>query len=345
LKGDQMVKAAIVGLGWWGKTVVEAAQGSDVLTFVAGTTRTRSPEVQAFADAQQVTLAASYEALLADPHLDAVVLATPHSLHAAQVRAAAAAGKHVFCEKPFALTKTDAEAAVAATRRAGVTLGLGYNRRFHPEMTKLRDRVRSGGLGTILHVEATMTFPNGLMLTPAQWRAHRDETPCGGLTPMGVHAVDAMIDLCGGIAQVYCQSFRRVVAVEADDTTSVLFRMKEGMSGYLGTMTATGPGFSFQVFGSKGWVRLEGMTHVAGASSEERRTRLFGPCRFQPAQGPAEVWHAESLDVTRAALDAFARAARGGAPFPIPLDEMIHGAAVTEAIVRSAGSGRAEPVT
>ena len=92
---------------------------------------------------------------------------------------------------------------------------------------------------------------------------------------MGVHAIDGMIDLCGPIDTVFCQSFRRVVAVDSDDTTSMLFRMKAGMSGYLGTMTATGPGFSFQVFGSKGWVRLEGMTHVAGASSEERRTRLF----------------------------------------------------------------------
>ena len=84
------------------------------------------------------------------------------------------------------------------------------------------------------------------------------------------------------------------------------------MSGYLGTMTATGPGFSFQVFGSKGWVRLEGMTHVAGASSEERRTRLFGTCKFQPVKGEAQVWEAARLDVTRAALDAFAQAASGG---------------------------------
>ena len=189
-----------------------------------------------------------------------------------------------------------------------------------------------------------MTFANALMLKPSQWRAHRDETPCGGLTPMGVHAIDGMIDLCGAIDQVYCQSFRRVVEVDADDTTSILLRMKDGMSGYLGTMTATGPGFSFQVFGSKGWVRLEGMTHVAGASSEERRTRLFGTCKFQPAKGEAEVWQAASLDVTRATLDAFARAAGGGPAFPIPLDEMVHGAAVTEAIVRSAASGMTEKV-
>jgi predicted dehydrogenase len=211
-------------------------------------------------------------------------------------------------------------------------------------MTKLRERVRSGDLGTILHVEATMTFPNALLLKPEHWRAHRDETPCGGLTPMGVHAVDGMIDLCGPIDRVFCQSFKRVVEIESDDTTSILFRMKGGMSGYLGTMTATGPGFSFQVFGSKGWLRLEGVTHVAGASSEERRTRLFGTCKFQPAKGEAHVWQADAIDVARTALDAFAKAAAGGPAYPIPLDQMIHGAAVTEAIIRSAASAQVERV-
>jgi predicted dehydrogenase len=339
-----MIDAAIVGLGWWGKTLLESAEGSDVIRFVAGATRTVSPEIAAYAAGKGVRLAPSYEALLADPAIDAVVLATPHSMHASQVIAAAAARKHVFCEKPFTLTKREAEEAVAAVRAAGVTLGLGYNRRFHPEMVKLRERVRSGDLGTVLHVEATMTFPNALMLTPAHWRAHRDETPCGGLTPMGVHAVDSMIDLCGEVDHVFCQSFRRVVQIDADDTTAVLFRMKAGMSGYLGTMTATGPGFSFQVFGSKGWVRLEGVTHVAGASSEERRMRLFGTCRFQPVKGEAQTWQAAALDVARAALEAFARAAEHGPAYPIPLDQMIHGAAVTEAIVRSASAGAVERV-
>jgi predicted dehydrogenase len=134
------------------------------------------------------------------------------------------------------------------------------------------------------------------------------------------------------------------VAIDADDTTSILFRMKEGVTGYLGTMTATGPGFSFQVFGSKGWVRLEGLTHVAGASSDERRTRLFGPCKFQPVKGEAQVWQAAALDVSRAALEAFAKAAAGGPAYPIPFDQMIHGAAVTEAIVKSAASAKAEHV-
>jgi len=340
-----MIKAAIVGMGWWGRTLVESVQGaSDKIKFVAGTTRTMSPEVEAFAREHGLRMAADYDALLNDKDVDAVVLCTPNSQHPAQVIAASKAGKHVFCEKPFTLTKDDAEVAVAAVRKAGITLALGYNRRFHPEMTKLRNQIRSGELGTILHVEATMTFPNALYLKPSHWRADRSETPAGGLAPMGVHAVDGMIDLCGDIDHVFAQSFRRVVEVDSDDTTSILFRMKEGMSGYLGTMTATGPGFSFQVFGSKGWVRLEGVTHVAGASSEERRTRLFGNCRFQPVKGPLQSWEAETIDLPRVTLEAFADAAEGRAPYPITLEEAIHGSAATEAIIRSAKSGAVERV-
>ena len=339
-----MINAAIVGLGWWGKTLVESGEKSDAIRFVAGATRTVTSELEAFVKQKGLRLAKSYDALLADPGIDAVVLATPHSMHALQVIAATAAGKHVYCEKPFTLTKLEAEDAVAAVRRAGVTLALGYNRRFHPEMIKLRDMIRAGELGTILHVEATMTFPNALSINPKHWRADKSETPLGGLMPMGVHAVDGMIDLCGPIDHVFSQSFRRAAPIDADDTTSILFRMKEGMSGYLGTMTTTGPGFSFQVFGSKGWLRLEGLTHVAGASSEERRTRLFGTCKFQPVKGEAKTWQAASLDVSRAALEAFARAAAGGPAYPIPLDQAIHGVAVTETIIRSAGSGKVEKV-
>ncbi len=340
-----MIKAAIVGLGWWGKTLVESvSDGGEAIRFVAGATRTRTTEIEDFAKLHDFRLHDGFEDVLGDDAVDAVVLATPHSMHAPQIIAAAQAGKHVFCEKPFTLTKADAEAAVAATRKAGVTLGLGYNRRLHPEMTRLRQRIDSGELGTILHVEATMTFPNALYLAPEHWRADRAETPCGGLMPMGVHAVDAMIDLCGDIDEVFCMSFRRVVEIDADDTTSVLFRMTDGMSGYLGTMTATGGGFSFQVFGSKGSVRLEGMTHVAGAPSEERRRKLFGTCKFQPVKGAAEVWDAEEYDLSRASLENFAAAVEGGPPYIIPLDEMIHGSAVTEAIVRAAASRKTEKV-
>ncbi len=308
-----MINAAIIGLGWWGQTLVESVSGvSEDIKFVAGTTRSLSDESKAFASEHDMELRASFEDIIADPNIDAVVLVTPNSMHSTQTIAAAEHGKHVFCEKPFSLTEADAIAAVAATEKAGVTLGIGYNRRFHPEIGKLRDMIKAGELGTILHCEATMTFPNGLFLKPDAWRASKDETPCGGLTPLGVHAIDGFIDLCGEIDQVYAQSFRRVVEVDADDTTSILFRMKEGMSGYLATMTATGGGFNFQVYGSKGFVKLEGMTHIAGAPSDERRFKLFGNCTFKPVKGPAETWQAASYDVARAATGAYAPFAQCG---------------------------------
>ncbi len=340
-----MINAAIVGLGWWGKTLVESVSGvSDDIRFVAGTTRSLSDDARRFASEHGFELVSSYEEILADPNIQAVVLVTPNSVHSAQTIAAAEHGKHVFSEKPFALNTADATAAVEACDKAGVALAVGYNRRFHPEISKLRDLVNSGELGTILHCEATMTFPNGLFLKPGAWRASKDETPCGGLTPLGVHAIDGFIDLCGEIDEVYAQSFRRIVEVDADDTTSILFRMKDGMSGYLATMTATGGGFNFQIYGSKGFVKLEGMTHIAGAPSEERRFKLFGNCTFKPVKGPAQTWQAASFDVARAALDSFARAAEGGEPYIIPTSEIVHGVAVTEAIIKSAASGKPEKV-
>jgi predicted dehydrogenase len=339
-----MINAAIVGLGWWGKTLVEAVQGSDAIRFVAGTTRTVTPEIEEFARVHGFALRGSFEDLLKDRKVNAVVLATPHSMHVAQIQAAARKRRHVFCEKPIALTKAEAMRAVKAVEKKGITLGLGYNRRLLPAMTDLRERIRGGALGTILHVEGTMSSPNALLLKPEHWRANPEETPCGGLTPMGVHFVDALIDNFGEVEDVYCMSMRRAVQIPTDDTTSVLFRMKDGMSAYLSTMMATGGCFRLQVYGSHGWIRYDGVTHVAGASSEERRTRLFGTCTFQPVKGPAETWEADAYDTSRAALEAFARAAEGGPPYPITLQEVIHGAAVTEAIIKSAAAGKTRKV-
>ena len=97
--------------------------------------------------------------MLADPKIDAVVLATPASGHLQQIEAAAAAGKHVYCEKPFTFSKKEAERRWPRVRKAKRVVGIGYNRRFHPEMIKLHDRIKAGDLGTIQHIEASMTYP------------------------------------------------------------------------------------------------------------------------------------------------------------------------------------------
>jgi predicted dehydrogenase len=339
-----MINAAVVGLGTWGRTMVESLAGSDLMRFTTLQTRTVKPDDEAYAKQHNLAIAKTYEEVLGDPKIDAVVLATPVSGHVKQIETAAAAGKHVYCEKPFTFTKKEAEQALAAVQKAKRTVGVGYNRRFHPEMVKLKQRIDAGDLGTIQHIEASMTYPNALFLPPTAWRSNKSEAPLGGLAPMGVHAIDLMIYLCGEIEQAYCQSFTRAAQHGTDDTTSMLFRMKAGMSGYLGTMTTTGAGFSFQVFGSKGWLRIEGVTHVTGASSEERRMRQFGACKFQPVKGSPEAWEAERLDIVRATFDAFAKAAQGGPAFPIPPEQIIHGASVTETVIRSAASGNVEKV-
>ncbi len=327
-----MINAAIVGLGWWGKTLVESLPGSDAMRFVAGTTRTVSAETQAFARQHELRLAASYEALLADPQVDAVVLATPPLGHRAQVIAAAQAGKHVFCEKPFTFSKGDAEAAVQAVRKARVALALGYNRRFHPEMAKLRERIRSGALGTILHVECTMTVPNALFLKPAAWRANRAEAPCGGLAPLGVHAIDAMIDLCGEIGEVYCVNTRRAAPL-VDDTTTVTLVHRNGVTSSFNCSLATAPNYRVAVYGTRGLAETD---------------RNLGAFRFSPAPDKPghpppvqpEIIDHKGANPLKAGLEAFAAAIRGDAPFPISAEQIVHGVAVFEAIVKSAKTGR-----
>ena len=331
-------------MGWWGGTLIDSVQQSDKATFVSGYTRSRSEQDQEIARKHNLTLPASYEAMLADPAVQGVVLATPPPGHCDQMLAAIAAGKHIFCEKPFTMTRAEAVKVVEAARAKGVTLAVGYSRRFHPSWLDLKRRIAEGELGTILHVECTMSGPNGLIPNPQAWRGDSKSAPCGGLFPMGVHAVDGMIDLLGDIDSVFCQSFRRATPNPNDDTTSVLFRMKGGMSGYLGTMMATAGSFRFQVYGSKAMALLGGTVHVAGQSSEHRRTTLFGSYVIQPVKGDAIAIEVPSFDVVRAALESFAVAAQGGAPYPIPPEQIISGVSVTDAIIASSKSSKLEQV-
>src|SRR5689334_14803244 len=133
-----MINAAVVGLGTWGKTMVESlASGSELMRFTTLQTRTVTADVEAFAKQHSLGIAKTYDEVLADPKIDAVALATPASGHVQQIEAAARAGKHVYCEKPFTFSKQEAEQAIAAVRKANRVVGVGYNRRFHPEIVKL----------------------------------------------------------------------------------------------------------------------------------------------------------------------------------------------------------------
>ncbi|HET8747410.1 MAG TPA: Gfo/Idh/MocA family oxidoreductase, partial [Ramlibacter sp.] len=192
-----MIRAAIVGLGTWGQNLVRSVHGrSAAITFVAAATRT--PEkAREFAQAHGLRLLPAYEDVLRDPEIDAVVLATPHSLHTEQVVAAAQAGKHVFCEKPLGLDAASAERAARACAEHGVTLGVGYNWRFQPALREIRRLVEDGSLGRVLHLEGNFCGPSAYRFPKGHWRHDREEVPAGGMTGRGVHVVDAMLYLAG----------------------------------------------------------------------------------------------------------------------------------------------------
>ena len=149
-----MIDAAIVGLGRWGQTLVAAVQGkSDKLCFTRAVSR-NPDRVRDIAARHGLELVDELTPVLADRAIDAIVLATPHSLHCEQTIAVAGAGKAVFCEKPLTLTKAEAERAIDACRKAGVVLGVGTDKRFFPALQELLRLVKGGELGRILHLEA-----------------------------------------------------------------------------------------------------------------------------------------------------------------------------------------------
>lgn len=332
-----MIRAAIVGLGWWGRVLVDAVQdNSTAVRFDVGATRTMS-RGEAFAAERGLRLVESYEDLLRTPEVEAVVLATPDPLHAEQIVAAARAGKHVFVEKPFAQTMASAEAALRAVETAGVTLGVGFQRRFHPAMAQLRHWVETGELGEVSFCEATMCAADALVLPPQHWRADPGVTPTGGLTVLGAHLIDGVIDLFGAIEEVYCQSVNRTGRLAIDDTTAVLLRTQGGIAASLSMSLATPFTYRCQVFGSGGWAAI----HELGMDRLEYvLERPPAPSSPLPPPVAPTVRRFRSFDMVRAELEAFAVAAEGGAAYPVTPQQILAGVAAMESVTASARAGR-----
>ena len=330
-----MIQAAIVGLGTWGQHLVSAIQGkSDVIRFAAGATPTPAKAAQ-FCATHGIRLADSYETLLRDKSVEAVVLATPHSAHAEHIAAAAKAGKHVFVEKPLGLSRADSERAVAACAEHKVTLAVGYNWRFQPALREVKRMLQDGRLGKLLHIEGNFSGPSAYRFRREHWRQDRDETPAGGMTGRGVHVVDAMLYLAGRIDAVVAQSARRVQDFGADDTTSMLFRFASGASGYLGTVIATAETWRMQVFGSNGWAEVGDVEHL---TTWTLRTCFIDRANITVKQ-PPQVIPFPSLSTERAELEHFARAAKERRPLAVPGGDEVHNVAVLEAIVKAAQAG------
>ena len=326
-----MIRAAIIGLGSWGQHLVRClGPDSPDIRFTAAATRTPA-KAEGFAREQGLRMLPSYEAALADPEIDAVVLATPHTQHTDQIVAAARAGKPVFTEKPLGVDAASAERAAKACAEAGVTLGVGYNWRFQPALQKIHALIEDGTLGRVLHLEGNFCGPSVYRFPEGHWRHDRSEGPAGGMTGRGVHVVDAMLYLAGPIAQVTAQSFRLVQNFGMDDTTSMLFRFASGATGYLGTVIATAETWRLQVFGSEAWVEVGDVEHL---TTWELKLCRIDRGNIGLKQRP-EVLTFPRTNTERAELEHFARHAAAKRPLALPGGDPVHNVAVLKAIMAS----------
>ena len=318
-----MLNVAIVGLGRWGQNLVNSVQGkSERIRFVRAVVRNPEP-LRDYATKTGLELTTDFAATLADSSIQGVVLATPHSLHAAQIIAVAAAGKPVYCEKPLTLKRVDAQRVVDACAKAGVLLAVGHDKRFWPSMQELTRLVASGELGEILHIEGHNSNETS-RTSFASWRASPEESPGGGMTGTGVHMVDAFVGLIGPVKRVQAQLLSRRPPPDVLDTVSVLFEFANGVSGTMSTIRATPQYWRAHVFGTKGSAEAIGATELV-----LRKT----------GAAPARMTF-DAADALRGELEAYAIAAGGGALYPITPLQMVETVAAFEAIVQSMESGQ-----
>jgi predicted dehydrogenase len=320
--GATMINAAMVGLGRWGQTVLGSIQGkSDRIRIVHGVTK--EPELaRELAAKHGFRLSTDLKDAIADPEVQAILLATPHSLHVEQVRMVAAAGKPVWCEKPLALTRAQAEVAVAAVKAAGVPFGTGNNKRCFASMRELKRVVESGAIGKVMHIEGHFSNEHSTRVSGG-WRVDPKESPGAGMTGAGLHVLDAFVNLVGPIAYVDARSISKKAPPDPRDVVAVLTEFASGATGLMATVRATPVYWRCAVFGTDGYAEANGEDQLTVAK----------------IGGTPQVQTFPHVDSLRVLLEAFADAIEGKAPFPVRPDQMLNLIGAFEAVIASLDKG------
>lgn len=320
------INAAIVGLGRWGELLVSSVDDSHTIKFTAAITRTPS-KVKEFCAARNMSLSSDLDDVLNDDTIDAIVIATPHSQHFNQIMAAAAAGKHVYCEKPWTLNAGEAQTSLRALADAGLKAGIGHNRRFAPNTLAMKKILDDGELGTPVHMDGH--FHANLAPAGGAWRDSRAESPAGGMTSMGIHVLDMFINLFGRIRDVQVQSKQVATPIDIDDSTLVRINFESGCTGHLTSLSATNMMWRISAFCLGGWVEMRDQDKLEISSVADGNYVKTFPGYDYPALGTIQ-----------AALEAFASDVDGGNPYPITPAEIEHSTAVLDAIIQSAETGK-----
>lgn len=316
------LRIASIGVGWWGGNLAEKAKeaGLELVSCFARTDEAR----QEFAEIHGCRPADSFDDVLSDDAVEAVIIATPHSTHADLTVEAASAGKHVFVDKPFTLTVAEAKRAIEAADAAGVILQVGHNRRRQPANRRIKQMVEDGDLGMIHYAEANLSYPKGLDPRTG-WRGEPEESPGGGMTGLGVHMADNLNYLLGRPARVAAFSKQIIAVRKLDDVTTATIEYHEGPLAFLGTSMVIPDIARTAVWGTKGAARND-------KDGERFLTQEIGSKDW--------VEHdVQVLDTVRDELEEFASNVRTGSKPETGGPEALEATAVLEGIVESATRG------
>ena len=229
------VRVGCIGMGWWSDVLADAIERSGKLSIVACYTRSDEKR-QAFASKYRCRPAASYEAMLADPAVEAIINTTPNNVHAETTLAAARAGRHVFLDKPIANTVGDARALTKACGEAGVVLALGYQRRRESHFRWIRSQIDAGVFGKLVNAEANISRDRLGKIDLTSWRYTAAGMPGGVMLQIGIHYTDVLEYLIGPIKAVTGRLAQLVLPGDNPDVASLIL---EHENGALSTLNAS----------------------------------------------------------------------------------------------------------
>lgn len=330
-----MFTAAVVGLGWWGRNMVNTIEQSDKINILSVTSG-HPANHKDFADEKGVSLAASYDEILENNDIDAVILCTPHTQHERQFLDAIDAGKQVFCEKPLSLTKQSAERMIKAAEQKSQVIGVGHERRYESSMEEAHAFMSQGKLGTALTLEGNYSHNLLADLPLDSWRVSPDEGPSLPMTGMGIHYTDLYLWLFGPIESVNAQTAIRAVEWAAGDIITIQFKFASGATGLMCSMATTPYYGRLSVFGTDAWLEVRdtghpqmgGETHVTTCAKDgNQEARTLGP-----------------KNAVKANLEEWADAVEGRGTYRFTNQHLIDNVAVLEAIGKSIISGKWEQV-
>ena len=322
---SEPLRVATLGIGWWSDVLADAIKRSGKLKIVSCYTRSEEKR-KAFAAKYGCAAAASYEAILADPGIEAVINTTPNNVHLETTRAAAGAGKHVFLDKPIANTIADARALTKACRDAGVVLALGYQRRKESHFRWIRKRIDDGVFGRIVNAEANISRDRLGKIDLSSWRYTAEGMPGGVMLQIGIHYSDVLEYLIGPVKAVSGRLAQLVLPGDNPDVASLILEHESGAISTLNASYASASEYyAMNVYGKE-----------ASAYYDFHQGLRFLK-RGSERSDPVET---EKNDPIVEELEEFAAAVRGGAKPEMDGERSTASLAVLLAGIKSAREGR-----